>query len=134
MQPHSSASIPKNAEFGIQAPLKLAVDAQSAALDVIGRSPFDVGFGLGFAGVLAGTPLVEGQKLVALLLFNLGVELGQVQAIHAFGQRGQGAQFIGRPEKAATGQRQTDASAVTDYFAALNTWLTVQNRGEKCGW
>ncbi len=34
--------------------------------------------GLGFAGVLAETPLVEGQKLVALLLFNLGVELGQV--------------------------------------------------------
>ena len=50
----SSASIPKNAEFGIQAPLKLAVDAQSAALDVIGRSPFDVGFGLGFAGVYMG--------------------------------------------------------------------------------
>jgi hypothetical protein len=37
--------------------------------------------GLGFAGVLAQTPLVEGQKLVALLLFNLGVELGQISVL-----------------------------------------------------
>ena len=36
--------------------------------------------------------------------------------------------------EAFTGQRQTDASGVTDYFATLNTWLTEQNRGEKCGW
>ena len=34
--------------------------------------------GLGFASILAETPLVEGQRLAALLLFNLGVELGQV--------------------------------------------------------
>lgn len=37
--------------------------------------------GLGFAGILAGTPLVEGQRLAALLLFNLGVELGQVAVL-----------------------------------------------------
>ena len=37
--------------------------------------------GLGFASVLAETPLVEGQKLVALLLFNLGVELGQLSIL-----------------------------------------------------
>ncbi|MDX5393454.1 MAG: M2 family metallopeptidase, partial [Caulobacteraceae bacterium] len=36
--------------------------------------------------------------------------------------------------EAFTGQRQTDASAVADYFAPLNTWLTEQNKGEQCGW
>ncbi len=39
--------------------------------------------GLGFAGVLAETPLVEGQRLAALLLFNLGVEFGQVAVLAA---------------------------------------------------
>lgn len=39
--------------------------------------------GLGFAGVLAETPLVEGQRLAALLLFNLGVEFGQVAILAA---------------------------------------------------
>lgn len=37
--------------------------------------------GLGFAGILAETPLVEGQRLAALLLFNLGVEFGQVAVL-----------------------------------------------------
>ncbi len=37
--------------------------------------------GLGFAGVLAETPLAEGQRLAALLLFNLGVELGQIAVL-----------------------------------------------------
>ena len=37
--------------------------------------------GLGFASVLAGTPLVAGQRVAALLLFNLGVELGQVAVL-----------------------------------------------------
>jgi len=36
--------------------------------------------------------------------------------------------------EAFTGQRENDATAVADYFAALNTWLTQQNRNEKCGW
>lgn len=36
--------------------------------------------------------------------------------------------------EAFTGQRQTDASAVADYFAPLNSWLEEQNRGERCGW
>ena len=39
--------------------------------------------GLGFAGILAETPLAEGQKLAALLLFNVGVELGQVSVLAA---------------------------------------------------
>jgi hypothetical protein len=37
--------------------------------------------GLGFAGVLAETPLAEGQRLGALILFNVGVELGQVTVL-----------------------------------------------------
>ncbi|MDP8915627.1 MAG: M2 family metallopeptidase [Pseudomonadota bacterium] len=35
---------------------------------------------------------------------------------------------------AFTGQREADASALTAYFAPLNTWLTQQNRGRQCGW
>ncbi len=33
-----------------------------------------------------------------------------------------------------TGQRQMDASAISDYFAPLKTWLDQQNQGQKCGW
>ncbi len=35
---------------------------------------------------------------------------------------------------AFTGQDQADASAIAEYFAPLNVWLTKQNKGEKCGW
>ncbi|HYE46251.1 MAG TPA: M2 family metallopeptidase [Caulobacter sp.] len=35
---------------------------------------------------------------------------------------------------AFTGETRTDASAVTEYFAPLNKWLTAQNKGRKCGW
>lgn len=35
---------------------------------------------------------------------------------------------------AFTGETTTDASAVADYFAPLNAWLTEQNRGKPCGW
>ena len=36
--------------------------------------------------------------------------------------------------EAFTGQRQTDASALTEYFKPLDAWLTEQNKGETCGW
>ena len=36
--------------------------------------------------------------------------------------------------EAFTGEPGNDASAITDYFAPLNTWLTRQNRGHDCGW
>ncbi|HZW16951.1 MAG TPA: M2 family metallopeptidase [Brevundimonas sp.] len=36
--------------------------------------------------------------------------------------------------QAFTGQRENDASAIADYFAPLNVWLTEQNRGKDCGW
>ncbi|MBC6983633.1 M2 family metallopeptidase [Caulobacter sp. 17J80-11] len=35
---------------------------------------------------------------------------------------------------AFTGEHGNDASAVADYFAPLNVWLTEQNKNEKCGW
>lgn len=35
---------------------------------------------------------------------------------------------------AFTGENGNDASAVADYFAPLNAWLTEQNRGQDCGW
>ena len=33
-----------------------------------------------------------------------------------------------------TGQREMDATAILEYFAPLNTWLTEQNKGQQCGW
>jgi peptidyl-dipeptidase A len=36
--------------------------------------------------------------------------------------------------EALTGQRQMDATAVTDYFRPLVDWLAVQNKGKQCGW
>ena len=36
--------------------------------------------------------------------------------------------------QAFTGSPENDASAVAEYFAPLNTWLTEQNRGQSCGW
>jgi peptidyl-dipeptidase A len=35
---------------------------------------------------------------------------------------------------AFSGETRTDASAVTEYFAPLNAWLTKQNKGQSCGW
>ena len=35
---------------------------------------------------------------------------------------------------ALTGERAMDASAILDYFAPLQTWLTEQNKGQVCGW
>jgi peptidyl-dipeptidase A len=36
--------------------------------------------------------------------------------------------------EAFTGERALDASAVAEYFAPLDRWLTEQNKGETCGW
>ncbi|MCI0353676.1 MAG: M2 family metallopeptidase [Acidobacteria bacterium] len=33
-----------------------------------------------------------------------------------------------------TGERQTDATAILDYFAPLKKWLDEQNKGRKVGW
>ncbi|MDB5456380.1 MAG: Peptidyl-dipeptidase [Caulobacter sp.] len=33
-----------------------------------------------------------------------------------------------------TGEKDLDASAIADYFAPLNLWLTKQNKGQTCGW
>ncbi len=35
---------------------------------------------------------------------------------------------------AFTGESDIDASAIRDYFAPLDAWLTEQNRGRTCGW
>ena len=36
--------------------------------------------------------------------------------------------------EALTGQREMDATAITDYFAPLQEWLDEQNAGRQCGW
>lgn len=33
-----------------------------------------------------------------------------------------------------TGQREMDATAISDYFAPLNAWLEEENKGQTCGW
>jgi peptidyl-dipeptidase A len=33
-----------------------------------------------------------------------------------------------------TGQREMDATAILDYFAPLQAWLTKQNENQSCGW
>jgi peptidyl-dipeptidase A len=35
---------------------------------------------------------------------------------------------------AFTGERELDVSAMIEYFAPLDRWLTEKNRGEACGW
>jgi peptidyl-dipeptidase A len=70
---------------------------------------------------------------------------GPLHRCSVYGQKEMGQRFNAMLEMGAsqpwpdaleafTGQRQTDATAVTDYFKTLNDWLTVQNRGEQCGW
>ena len=36
--------------------------------------------------------------------------------------------------EAMTGEKQMDAGAMLEYFAPLNAWLEVQNKGQTCGW
>ncbi|MBI3182232.1 MAG: M2 family metallopeptidase [Myxococcales bacterium] len=36
--------------------------------------------------------------------------------------------------EALTGQREMDATALTEYFEPLQKWLKEQNKGRKCGW
>jgi peptidyl-dipeptidase A len=36
--------------------------------------------------------------------------------------------------EAFTGEKDIDATAVADYFAPLDKWLTEQNKGQSCGW
>ncbi|WP_411288419.1 M2 family metallopeptidase [Phenylobacterium sp.] len=63
---------------------------------------------------------VYGQKEVGAK-FNAMMELGQSQPW---------------PQTLATftGETRTDASAVAAYFHPLDKWLTVQNKGQRCGW
>lgn len=70
---------------------------------------------------------------------------GPLNRCSVFGDKQVGAKFqkmlaMGQsrpwPEalEAFTGEKDIDASALTEYFAPLNAWLTEQNKGEKCGW
>jgi peptidyl-dipeptidase A len=36
--------------------------------------------------------------------------------------------------KVITGDKKMDASAITEYFEPLHTWLKEQNKGKTCGW
>jgi peptidyl-dipeptidase A len=70
---------------------------------------------------------------------------GPLNRCSVYGNKAVGARFdamlrMGQsrpwPEalKTFTGEDDLDASAITDYFAPLNAWLTDQNKGERCGW
>ena len=70
---------------------------------------------------------------------------GPLNRCSVFGDKKVGARFakmleMGQsrpwPEalEAFTGEKTIDASAMAEYFAPLNTWLTAQNKGQTCGW
>ncbi len=70
---------------------------------------------------------------------------GPLNRCSVYGNKAVGARFnamlqMGQsrpwPEalKTFTGEDDLDASAIVDYFAPLNAWLTEQNKGERCGW
>ena len=70
---------------------------------------------------------------------------GPLNRCSVYGNKAVGAKFarmleMGQsrpwPEalEAFTGEKTIDASAMAEYFAPLNTWLTAQNKGQTCGW
>ncbi len=70
---------------------------------------------------------------------------GPLNRCSVYGDKAVGAKFakmleMGQskpwPEALAafTGEKDIDATAIADYFAPLNAWLTEQNKGQKCGW
>ena len=70
---------------------------------------------------------------------------GPLNRCSVYGNKAVGAKFeamlaLGQskpwPEALAafTGEHDIDATAIADYFAPLNRWLTDQNRNERCGW
>ena len=70
---------------------------------------------------------------------------GPLNRCSVYGNKAVGAKFakmleMGQsrpwPEALAafTGEKDIDASAITDYFAPLDRWLKVQNKGRQCGW
>ena len=70
---------------------------------------------------------------------------GPLNRCSVYGNKAVGAKFakmleMGQskpwPEALAafTGENNIDASAITDYFAPLDRWLKVQNKGRQCGW
>jgi hypothetical protein len=67
--------------------VELAKQQRGADLGLAGRSPWIVAFGFGllhgfgFAGALAEIGLPRGDAALALLLFNVGVELGQLAIV-----------------------------------------------------
>lgn len=70
---------------------------------------------------------------------------GPLNRCSVFGNKEVGRKFNALLEKGAsqpwketlaafTGENDIDASAIRDYFAPLNAWLTEQNKGQACGW
>lgn len=70
---------------------------------------------------------------------------GPLNRCSVYGNKAVGAKFakmleMGQsrpwPEalEAFTGEKDIDATAIADYFAPLDRWLKVQNKGKQCGW
>ncbi len=70
---------------------------------------------------------------------------GPLNRCSVYGNKAVGAKFekmlaMGQSQpwpdalEAFTGERDIDATAIADYFAPLDRWLTVQTKGERCGW
>jgi len=70
---------------------------------------------------------------------------GPLNRCSVYGNKAVGAKFntmlaMGQskpwPEALAafTGEKDIDATAIADYFAPLDRWLKIQNKGQQCGW
>lgn len=70
---------------------------------------------------------------------------GPLNRCSVYGNKAVGAKFakmleMGQskpwPEALAafTGEKDIDATAIAEYFAPLDRWLKVQNKGQQCGW
>ncbi len=70
---------------------------------------------------------------------------GPLNRCSVYGNKAVGAKFnamlaMGQskpwPEALAafTGEKDIDATAIADYFAPLDRWLKLQNKGQQCGW
>ena len=82
------------------------------------------------------TMLNEGNRLidrgVAWILSHAPhpIDMGKLKTMLAMGASKPWPEAL----TAVTGEKQMDATAIADYFAPLNLWLTKQNKGEKAGW
>jgi len=107
--------------------LGIEIMRKRSGKDTLGaRRPFLIAFivglihGFGFAGALADIGLPQGTELLALLLFNIGVELGQFAII------GVALAALWSLAKLGSNWRKHTELVVTYSFAAIAMFWVIQ--------